>query len=84
MTHWLINALLQGTNYVAIQLPPCKGALQCTSLHSRVHWSPGSEIIIVPGISTWPVPSRRVHRCHTSNPSVHPPPLNLETCLTYY
>ena len=84
MTHLLTNAPLQGPNCIVVHLPPSKGALQCTSQHSRVCWSPGSEIIIVPGISTWPVPSRRVHRCHTSNPSVHPPPMNLETCLAYY
>ena len=84
ITHWLTNAASKWTNCVAMQYPPFKGALQCTSRHSRVCWTPGSGILIVSGISTWPVPSRRVNMCQNSNPSVHLTPLNLGKCLDYY
>ena len=62
---------LKGLIVFHMQHPPFKGALQCTARHSRVRWSPRSGILIVLGISTWLVPSRRVHMCQTSNPSVH-------------
>lgn len=39
---------LKGLTVLNMQHPPFKGALQCSSQHSRVRWSIGSEILIVP------------------------------------
>ena len=38
---------LKGLTVLHMQVPPFKGALQCTSRHSRLCWSNGSEILIV-------------------------------------
>ena len=58
---------LRGLSALHMQVDPCKAALQSTYRHLSVrcsHWEWNSHCS---RISTWPVPSRRVHMCQASN-----------------
>ena len=72
---------IRGLSALHMQVAPCKATLQSTSRHSQVHWSHWQRNSHCSGISTWPVPSRRVHMCQASDPSVHLTSTWMETCL---
>ena len=75
---------LRGLSALHMQVAPCKASLQSTSRHLWVHWSHWERNSHCSRISTWPVPSRRVHMCQALNPSVHLTSTWLGTCLAYY
>ena len=75
---------LKGLSVFHMQVAPLKVTLQSTSRHSQVCWSHWEKNSHCPGISTWPVPSRRVHMCQTVNQCVHLTSTRLGTCIAYY
>ena len=75
---------LRGLSALHMQVALYKATLKSTSRHPRVrcsHWERNSHCS---RISTWPVPSRRVHMCQTSNPCVYLTSKILGTYLSYF